>query len=184
MLLSLSFAVGDEDESDDEESDQEESDEGHLRTYAVNEKDSHGNAPLLLACRSGKLEIAQILVSAGAGVSSSNERDDTPLLAAVGAGNFELAEMLVSKGANVEAVRMDGAGLLSLALVSQQAELLNLALTCSPTRLELQDVMSASELAGAFFDPARIEGWLRTGASPLGLAGQVGALVASCALES
>jgi hypothetical protein len=44
--------------------------------------------------------------------------------------------------------------------------------------------MSASELAGAFLDPARIEGWLRTGASPLGLAGQVGALVASCALES
>ncbi len=35
-----------------------------------------------------------------------------------------------------------------------------------------------------FLDPARIEAWLRTGASPLGLAGLVGALVASCALES
>jgi hypothetical protein len=35
-----------------------------------------------------------------------------------------------------------------------------------------------------FLDPDRIEGWLRTGASPLGLAGQVGALIASCALES
>jgi hypothetical protein len=92
--------------------------------------------------------------------------------------------MLVSKGANVEAVRMDGAGLLSLAIVSQQAELLNLALTCSPKRLEHQDAMSASDLAWAFLDPARIEAWLRTGASPLGLAGQVGALLASCALES
>jgi hypothetical protein len=92
--------------------------------------------------------------------------------------------MLFIKGANVEAVRMDGAGLLSLAIVSQQAELLNLPLTCSPKRLEHQHVISASELAGAFLDPARIERWLRTGASPLGLVGQVGALLASCALES
>jgi WD40 repeat protein len=38
--------------------------------------------------------------------------------------------------------------------------------------------------AAAFFDPARIEAWLRTGASPLGLAGQVGALMASCAIDS
>jgi hypothetical protein len=47
MLLSLSFAVGNEDESDEEESDQEESDEGCFRIYDVNEKDSQGNAPLL-----------------------------------------------------------------------------------------------------------------------------------------
>ena len=121
---------------------------------------------------------------AGAGVSAENYRGDTTLLAAVGAGKFEFAEMLVSKGANVEAVRTDGAGLLSLAIVSQQAELLNLALTCSPKRLEHQDAMSASELLEAFVDPASIEAWLRTGASPLGLAGLVGALMASCALES
>jgi hypothetical protein len=167
MLLSLSFAVGDD-----------------SRTYDVNEKDSQGDAPLLLACRSGNLEMAEILVCAGAGVSAANKRGDTPLLAAVGAGKLELAEVLVSKCANVEAISMDGAGLLSLAIVSQQAELLNLALTCSPKRLKHQDVMSASELAAAFLDPTRIEAWLRTGASPHGLAGQVGALMASCALES
>jgi hypothetical protein len=167
MLLSLAFAFGDD-----------------IRTYEVNTEDSQGNSPLLLACRSGNLEIAEMLLVAGAGVSAANNRGDTPLLAAVGAGQLELAEMLVRKGANVEAVRNDGAGLLSLAIVSQQTELLNLALTCSPKRLEQQDAMSASELAVAFLDPARIEAWLRTGASPLGLAGQVGALIASCALES
>jgi hypothetical protein len=59
--------------------------------------------------------------------------------------------MLFIKGANVEAVRMDGAGLLSLTIVSKQAELLNLALTCSPKRLEHQVGMSA------FLDPVRIE---------------------------
>ncbi len=65
----------------------------------------------LLECRSGNLEISEILVVAGADVSAANYRGHTPLLGAVGAGKLELAEMLVSKGANVEAVRMDGAGL-------------------------------------------------------------------------
>jgi hypothetical protein len=181
MLLSLSFAVGDEEESDEDDN---ESDEDDTRTFDVNEKDSEGNSPLLLACRSENLEIAEMLVVAGAGVSAANEQGDTPLLAAVGAGKLALAEMLVSKGANVEAVRMDGAGLLSLAIVSQQPEMLKFALICSPKTLEHHDAMSASELAAAFMDPARIEAWLRNGASPLGLAGQVGALMVSCALES
>ena len=150
----------------------------------MNEKDSQGNSPLLLACRSGNFEMAEMLVVAGAGVSAANKRGDTPLLAAVGAGKLELAEMLVSKGANVKAVREDGAGLLSLAIVSQQPEMLKFALMCSPKTLEYHDGMSAPELAGAFLDPARIDAWLRNGASPLGLAGQVGALMASCALES
>jgi hypothetical protein len=150
----------------------------------VNAKGSEGNAPLLLACKSGNLEMAEMLVCAGAGVSAAKERGDTPLLAAVGAGKLALAEMLVSKGANVEAVRMDGAGLLSLAIVSQRPEILKFALICSPKTLEHHDAMSASELAAAFSDPARIEAWLRIGASPLGLAGQVGALMASCTLES
>jgi hypothetical protein len=91
MLLSLSFAG--------------------IRTYDVNEEDEHGNSPLLLACRSGNFEIAEILVMASAGVSASNKRGDTPLLASVGAGKLELAQMLVSKGANVEAVvRLDLSG--------------------------------------------------------------------------
>ncbi len=51
---------------------------------------------LLLACKSGNLEIAEVLVVAGAGVSAANYRGDTPLLAAVGAGKVELAKMLVS----------------------------------------------------------------------------------------
>ena len=44
MLLSLSFAIGEDYESDDDD----------IRTYDLNEKDSEGNVPLLLACRSGK----------------------------------------------------------------------------------------------------------------------------------
>ena len=86
MLVSLSFDVG------DKESDKNESDEGDIRTYDVNDEDSEGNAPLLLTCRSGNLDIPEILVCAD---------------------KLAFAEMLISKCANVEAVRMDGAGLLS-----------------------------------------------------------------------
>ena len=59
------------------------------------------------------LEIAEILVVAGADVSAANDREDTPLLAAVGAGKVELAEMLVSKGkADVNVINGDGASAL------------------------------------------------------------------------
>ncbi len=129
-----------------------------------------------------------MLIAAGAEVNSANRQGDTPLLASFGAGKLELAEKLVSKGANVKAVRGDGAGLVSLAIVSQQSEMLEFALTRGPERLPHQDSMSDCDFTKAFaesyFDPVRIEAWLRTGASPLGLAGEVGALMTSCALES
>jgi ankyrin repeat protein len=63
----------------------------------VNEKDSEGNSPVLLACRSGNLEMTEMLVVTGAGVSDVNERGDTPLLTAVGTGKLTLVEMLVRR---------------------------------------------------------------------------------------
>ena len=154
----------------------------------VNSANKRDDTPLLVACGAGKLELAEMLIAAGAEVNSANRQGDTPLLAAFGAGKLEPAEMLVSKGANVKAVRGDGAGLLSLVIVSQQSEMLKFALTRGPERLPHQDSMSDCDFTKAFaesyFDPVRIEAWLRTGASPLGLAGEVGALMTSCALES
>ena len=154
----------------------------------VNSANKRDDTPLLVACGAGKLELVEMLIAAGAEVNSANRQGNTPLLAAFGAGKLELAEMLVSNGANVKAVRGDGAGLLSLAIVSQQSEILKFALTRGPERLPHQDSMSDCDftkaLAESYFDPLRIEAWLRTGASPLGLAGEVGALMTSCALES
>jgi hypothetical protein len=102
MLLSLSFAVGDKDLSDERRVDSE------IRTYDANEKDSQGNAPLLLACRSGNLEMTEILLCGGAGVGAANKRGDTPLLTAVGSGELGIPEMLIRKGANVNAVNKRG----------------------------------------------------------------------------
>jgi hypothetical protein len=88
----------------------------------VNDEDAEGDSPLLLACSAGNLEIAEILVVAGAGVSEANYRGDTPLLAAVGAGKFELAEMLVSKAkADVNVINGAGASALHLVIASNNA---------------------------------------------------------------
>ena len=163
MLLSLSFAVGDEEESDEDDS---ESDEDDTRTYDVNEKDSHGNAPLLLACRSGKLEIAQILVCAGANcISAANKRGETPLLAAVGAGKVELAEMLVSKSkADLNAEPPQGFGFgFSGAGISPLASALHLAIASDNARsFEMFETLLK---AGADVNVVR-----RDGASVLALA--------------
>ncbi len=43
----------------------------------MNEQDLQGNSPLLLTCRSGNFELAEMLVVAGAGVSAASERGDT-----------------------------------------------------------------------------------------------------------
>jgi hypothetical protein len=115
MLLTLSFAGGQGNASDEDQG-------GWI--YGVNQKDSEGDSPLLLACRSelGDLEIAEILVVAGADVSAANLRGDTPLLAAVGAGKLELAEMLLSKAnADVNVINDDGASVLHLAIASDNA---------------------------------------------------------------
>ncbi len=157
----------------------------------VNSVNGRDDTPLLMACGAGEVELAEMLMGAGAQVNSANRQGNTPLLAAVGAGKLELAEMLVSKGANVKAVREDGAGLLPLAFVSQQPEMLKFALTrvrFGPKMFPHQASMSHSDFTKAcvetYFDPANIEAWLRTGAPLFLLAGQVGALMASCALES
>jgi len=154
----------------------------------VNAATNQGDTSLLLACEAGQIKLAKMLVGARADVNAANSQKNTPLLAAFGAGKLKLAEMLVSEGANVESVREDGAGILSLAIVSQQAELLKFALARGPKRLAYQDTMSVSEFYKAFvealFDQVRIEGWLRDGGcTSRCLAGDVSALMTSCALE-
>ncbi len=104
MLLSLLFTVGEA-----------------VWIYEANEEDSLDNSPLLLACRSGNLEIAEILVVAGANVSAANNRGDAPVLTVVGAGKVELAEMLVSKGADVNVINDDGSSALHLSIPSDNA---------------------------------------------------------------
>ena len=94
----------------------------------MNEKDSQGNSPLLLACRSGNLDIAEILVVAGAGVNVRNGDGASALhlvVASDSARSLEMFETLLKAGADVNVVRHDGASLLALAIVSGNARILN-----------------------------------------------------------
>jgi len=171
MLLSLSFAVGDENESDEDESD-----EGDIRTYDVNETDSEGNSPLLLACRSGNLEIAKILVVA-------NKRGDTPLPATVRAGKVELAKTLVCCfEADVNVINGDGASALHLVNAADNAGSLEMFETLLKYGADV-NVLLCEAPVGGLRRPKQYFCWLKDGLSPRELLGLVCALTASTATE-
>jgi hypothetical protein len=100
------------------------------------------------------LEIAEILVVAGADVSAANYRGETPILAAVGAGKFELAEMLVSKAkADVNVRNGDGASALHLVIASDSARSFEMVETLLKAGADVNVVRrdGASVLALAIF---------------------------------
>jgi hypothetical protein len=178
MLLSLSFSIGDEDSGDEDEMD-----EGYRRIFDVNEEDLQGNSPLLLACSSvGNLEIAEILVAAGADVSAANERGDTPLMAAVGVGRFDMFESLLEANADLNAVRRDGASALALSIFSSNARILNRI----PNLIEYDERAEISyvrRLSLAFLAPNNILCWLKDGRSARELLSVLCALMASAETE-
>ena len=59
--------------------------------------------PLLYAAREGHLEIAAMLVEAGADIEQADGNDDTPLLTAIITNHMAVAEYLLGKGAFVNA---------------------------------------------------------------------------------
>jgi ankyrin repeat protein len=143
--------------------------------------------PLLAACAAGYITLAEMLVKAGACIAAADWFGTTPLLACIQLGHLELAEMLVKKGANVETTRRNGAGLLSIAIVSQNEEVVNFAFKVGPRRFEGQGTGNSADdvvqLAQRFLDPRNIASWIRGGASPSGLAGEIGALLSSAAIN-
>ncbi len=60
-----------------------------------------GMTPLLYAARDGKLEVAQVLLAAGAELEQTEANDLTPLLMALINGQVELANFLLDHGAQV-----------------------------------------------------------------------------------
>ena len=155
-----------------------------LRARArVGPEDEDGTTPLLLACRTGHLELATMLLDEGADASAANDQDDTPLLAAVAAGNAQLASVLEDRGAAVAASRLDGASVLALAMLSHDEACIKFALAQRLTGQDTLDVCAvANGLAEAFLDPAQIGAWIRGGAAPRALVGEIGALLSSADL--
>jgi len=166
------------------------------------------NTLLLAECGAGHFKLAKMLLDAGADASTSNNHGNTALLSAITTGDIELVKMLIGHGKTAGAVtvasaasvtvasaasRTDGANLLSLAIVSANNDAINFAFMYGPRRLVGQGrpdtVISVDEgvypekLAHAFFDPAKIGGWIRGGATPIELMGELGALLSSAILS-
>ncbi|EOD14056.1 hypothetical protein EMIHUDRAFT_356702, partial [Emiliania huxleyi CCMP1516] len=59
-----------------------------------------GATPLIMASQQGHLEIARLLLEAGAAIDQADEQGSTPLLAACHNGHLEVAKLLSSYGAS------------------------------------------------------------------------------------
>ena len=151
----------------------------------ITDDNMQGGQLLLSVCEAGHIELVQILVDAGVNISATNSLGATPLL--VVAGHLALTKMLVQKGANVKTTRRDGAGFLSLSIVSQNEEVIQFAFKHGPRRFKGQGTANSADdvaqLTQCFMDPRKIEGWLRDGASPSGLICEIGALLSSAAVD-
>ena len=90
------------------------------------EAELNGYSPLSLAVLRGNVEVAELLISAGANVNTKDNMGELPLYWAVWMGNIALAEYLISAGADVNAKNNDGESPLSLATLWDKVEMKSL----------------------------------------------------------
>ena len=78
----------------------------------VDDRDSRGRTPLMMACRAGDFGAAAALIEAGADVNAASHSGTTPLMyaktAAVGSGDLRILELLVACGAELNARDTNG----------------------------------------------------------------------------
>ena len=146
--------------------------------------DGAGNSALALACAAGSLEVCQTLLRCEPDVALFSNSGQTPLHVACVRGRLDLVEALAQAGSSLEDIRTDDADPLALALgdagnAALVAWLLEHGperVACPPAPCDLHTY--ASLLAEAFVRPRNLERWLRAGASPQALMGEIGALLA------
>lgn len=81
----------------------------------VNQADSEGETPLLLACKNGNVKMVHALLDASADFKQGDRDGEPPLFAAVRKGNSEIVQLLLDKGANINQANNDGNTILHLA---------------------------------------------------------------------
>ena len=67
------------------------------------DEENYNFTPLHVAAEYGSVELARILIDAGANVNVQNEWDSTPLHVAASRGKVEISRMLIGAGADVDA---------------------------------------------------------------------------------
>ena len=157
----------------------------------VNATDFQGDSPILLACAAGRLSAATRLLDASADCGKVNTiSGNTPLLAACQAGGCGIARLLLARGkADVDKSRGDGATPLSLAIASEQTELILLILKHVKGRFSLpldatEDLATKlKRLAELYIGNDSVDAWLASGVSERAIVGEIGALLSSSMLD-
>ena len=81
----------------------------------INAKDKNGNTALIYAASNEKIDIAKILLVAGADVNAVNKRRSTALITAAWHGRVDIVEALINAGADVSVKNKDGNTALKIA---------------------------------------------------------------------
>ena len=146
----------------------------------VNAANCRGQTPLMEACSGSS--------RCGGGLGGERAGEECPDVDATGdGGRAVLVQLLVEHGANVHAVRLDGASALALAIgAGAEERLVRVLMTCTrpeDTHQSLDpycrghDLSIFERLARRLLEPEALQAWLLAGASPRGLAGEIGALL-------
>ena len=80
----------------------------HADPNAKREPDGGESTPLQCAARTGNLEVAQLLINAGADVNAKGKSGRTPLTFAVLSGYLDMTRLLIEKGADVNTQDAEG----------------------------------------------------------------------------
>ncbi len=127
---------------------------GGLRGEDVNAADSDGTRPLHWAVRADELEVARLLLKAGADAAAPNRLGVTPLSLAAANGNGPMIRALLDHGADPHHVERTGETMLMVATRSRSAEAVHALLqrgadpNVAEPQLRLTALMIAAE-AGA-----------------------------------
>ena len=78
---------------------------------------TYGSSPLITAAVFGELEIAKILINAGADLNFKNDEGSTPLITAAAFDHTDLAKLLIDSGANIDLTNNEGSTALMLAVL-------------------------------------------------------------------
>lgn len=81
---------------------------GAFSSTALNETDSRGRTPLMLACIYGKFEVMEELLTAGVDVSARDDIGKTVLFYAVAEGDLKAIQKLIDAGCNIRDIDSNG----------------------------------------------------------------------------
>ncbi|HEX5110106.1 MAG TPA: ankyrin repeat domain-containing protein [Vicinamibacterales bacterium] len=97
--------------------------------------------PLLYAARDGRLEIAGMLLEAGAEIETADANGITPLISAITNNHPDMARFLIDKGANIKAVDWYGRTPLWAAVETRNMDVDNASFTNSIDRAPFLDLI-------------------------------------------